>query len=167
METKPSQFRGFAVVILLLTTHTVLAQSNAQKTLDRFKSMVGTWQSKSPNGKTSEVTYRLAAGGTTVMADMHLSGHEMASMYYVDGDQLVMTHFCATGNQPRMKAVISPDLNTVSFDFMDATNLPGPNTGHMHRAVFLFSDANHYTEEWTWKEEGKDSQMHYEMKRVK
>ena len=37
----------------------------------------------------------------------------------------------------------------------------------MHRAVFLFSDATHYTEEWTWKEEGKDSQMHYEMKRVK
>jgi hypothetical protein len=167
MAQKQSFFRGLTFLILMLAASALLAQSNAQKTLDRFKSMAGTWQSKSPSGKISEVTYSLAAGGTTVMADMHLSGHEMASMYYVDGDQLVMTHFCATGNQPRMKAVISPDLNTVSFDFMDATNLPGPSTGHMHRAVFLFSDADHYTEEWTWKEEGKDSPMHYVMERKK
>ena len=156
-----------SVFALLFASSTLLAQSSAQKTLDRFKSMVGTWQGKSPSGGASQVSYHLAAGGTAVMADMNLSGHEMLSMYYVDGDQLLMTHFCPSGNQPRMKAVISPDLNTVSFDFMDATNLPGPNAGHMHRAVFLFSDADHYTEEWTWKEEGKDNKMHYEMQRKK
>ena len=161
------RLRSFAILALLFTAPALLAQSNAQKSLDHFKSMVGTWQSKSPNGKISEVTYRLAAGGTTVLADMQLSGHEMASMYYVDGDQLIMTHFCGTGNQPRMKAVISPDLNTVSFDFMDATNLPGPNAGHMHRAVFVFSDPDRYSEEWTWKEEGQVSNMHYEMQRKK
>jgi hypothetical protein len=159
--------RGVAAVALLFVSGTLLAQSNAQKSFDRFKSMVGTWEGKSPGGDSSEVTYRLAAGGTAVMAEMHMAGDEMMSMYYVDGDQLLMTHFCPSGNQPRMKAVISPDLNTVSFDFMDATNLPGPNTGHMHRAVFLFSDADHYTEEWTWKKADKDIKMHYEMLRKK
>ena len=114
------------------------------------------------------VTYRLAAGGTSVMADMHMADEDMVSMYYVDGDQLLMTHFCPSNNQPRMKAIISPDLNTVTFDFLDATNLPGPQTGHMHRAVFLFSaDPNHYSEEWTWKQEGKDHKMSYEMERKK
>ena len=159
--------RGLFVLALLLVSAAALAQSNAEKTLDRFKSMAGTWQGKSPAGDAAEVTYSLAAGGTAVMADMHMAGDEMMSMYYLDGDQLLMTHFCPSGNQPRMKAAISSDLNTVSFDFMDATNLPGPNAGHMHRAVFLFSDADHYTEEWTWKKADKDTRMRYEMQRKK
>jgi hypothetical protein len=157
-----------AVFSLLVTSTAAPAQSNAQKTLDRFKSMVGTWQGKSASGGTSEVTYRLEAGGTAVMADMHMAEENMLSMYYVDGDQLLMTHFCPSNNQPRMKAIIAPDLNTVTFDFLDATNLPGPQTGHMHRAVFLFSaDSSHYSEEWTWKQEGKDHKMYFEMERKK
>jgi hypothetical protein len=159
--------RGLWVLAFLFVPTALLAQSNAQKTLDRFKSMVGTWQGKSPSGETSEVTYRLAAGGTAVMADMHMAGEDMMSMYYVNGDDLLMTHFCPSNNQPRMKAAISPDLNTVSFDFMDATNLRGPNAGHMHRAVFIFSDVDHYTEEWTWKQAEKNSTMHFEMQRKK
>jgi hypothetical protein len=167
MAQKQNLLRGFAIVTLLFASPALLAQSSAQKMLDRFKSMVGTWEGKSPKGGTSEVTYLLAAGGTAVMADMHMAGDDMVSMYYVDGDQLLMTHFCPTNNQPRMKAVISPDLNTVSFDFLDATNLPGPQTGHMHRAVFLFSDPGHYSEEWTWKQDGKDTKMYFEMQRKK
>ena len=165
---KMTALSAVATFSLLATSTGVLAQSNAQKTLDRFKSMVGAWQGKSPSGGTSEVTYHLAAGGTAVMADMHMADEDMVSMYYVDGDQLLMTHFCPSNNQPRMKAVISPDLNTVTFDFLDATNLPGPQTGHMHRAVFLFSaDSTHYSEEWTWKQEGKDHKMYFEMERKK
>jgi len=155
---------GFA---LLFASTTLLAQSNAQQVLDRFKSMAGTWEGKSPTGDTSEVTYQLEAGGTTVMADMHMSSEEMVSMYYVDGDQLLMTHFCPSNNQPRMKAVISPDLKTVTFEFLDATNLAGPQAGHMHRAVFLFSDAGHYAEEWTWKKGDKNVTFHFEMQRKK
>ena len=158
---------GIAILAVVFGSQVLMAQSSAQKTLDRFKSMVGTWQGKAPNGDTSEVTYRLAAGGTAVMADMHMAGDDMMSMYYVSGDDLLMTHFCPTNNQPRMKALISPDLNTVSFDFMDATNMKGPNAGHMHRAVFIFSDADHYTEEWTWKQAEKSSTMHFEMQRKK
>jgi hypothetical protein len=160
-------FRGLVILFLLFASQALLAQSSAQKALDRFKSMVGTWQGKSPTGDTSEVTYRLTAGGTAVMADMHMAGDDMMSMYYVNGDDLLMTHFCPSNNQPRMKAAISSDLNTVSFDFMDATNMRGPNAGHMHRAVFLFSDADHYTEEWTWKQAEKSSTMHFEMQRKK
>src|SRR5438132_10439896 len=151
MAQKRFLFSGIAILTFLIPS-ALMAQSSAQRTLDRFKSMVGNWQGKAANGDISEVSYRLAAGGTAVMADMHMAGDDMMSMYYVSGDDLLMTHFCPTNNQPRMKAVISPDLNTVSFDFMDATNMKGPNAGHMHRAVFIFSDPDHYTEEWTWKQ---------------
>jgi hypothetical protein len=159
--------RAAAVFVLLFSATAVMAQSDAQKVLDRFKTLVGTWEGKSPKGQTSEVKYQLMAGGTAVMAESHMIGDEMSSMFYVDGERLMMTHFCPSGNQPRMQATISPDLRTVSFEFLDATNLPGPQAGHMHKAVYLFSDAEHYSEEWTWKQEGKDAHFHYEMVRKK
>jgi hypothetical protein len=159
--------RAAAALLVILSSTMLFADSDAQKVLDRFKSMVGNWQGKSASGETSEVTYQLAGGGTAVLADSHMGDENMTSLFYVDGDRLMMTHFCPSGNQPRMTAMISPDLKMVSFDFLDATNLPGPQAGHMHRAVYLFSDSDHYSEEWTWKKEGKDSRFHFEMQRKK
>jgi len=143
------------------------AQSDAQKALDRFKSMVGTWTGKSAQGQPSEVTYRLMAGGTSVMAESVMGDEAMTSLFYVDGDRLLMTHFCPSNNQPRMKATISPDGKTVSFDFLDATNLASPQAGHMHRAVYLFVDREHYSEDWTWKSEGKDAHFQFDLRRKK
>lgn len=158
--------RSAVILTLVLAPVPLLAQSNAQKVFDRFKSMAGTWQGKSPTGEAALVTYQVAAGGTAVMADMHMGSEDMTSMFYVDGTRLLMTHFCPSGNQPRMVATISPDLKMVTFEFLDATNLPGPQAGHMHRAVYLFTDADQYSEEWTWKKEGKDTKLHYEMQRA-
>jgi hypothetical protein len=161
-------FRAVAALFLLaMPTTSLLAQSDSQKVLDRFKSMAGSWQGKSTSGGASEVTYQIVGGGTAVMAESHMASESMTSMFYVDKDRLLMTHFCPSGNQPRMVATISPDLKVITFDFLDATNLPGPQAGHMHRAVYLFTDAGHYSEEWTWKEEGKDTKFHYEMQRAK
>ncbi len=143
------------------------AQSDAQKALDRFKSMVGTWTGKSAQGQPSEVTYRLMAGGTSVMAESVMGDEAMTSLFYVDGDRLLMTHFCPSNNQPRMKATISPDGKTVSFDFLDATNLASPQAGHMHRAVYVFLDPEHYSEDWTWKREGKDAHFQFALQRKK
>ncbi len=143
------------------------AQSDAQRALDRFKSMVGTWTGKNAQGQPSEVTYRLMAGGTSVMAESVMGDEAMTSLFYVDGDRLLMTHFCPSNNQPRMKATISPDGKTVSFDFLDATNLASPQAGHMHRAVYVFVDAEHYSEDWTWKREGKDAHFQFDLQRKK
>lgn len=159
--------RAAAVLMLVFSSTSLLAQSDAQKVLDRFKAMVGAWEGKSPNSQTSLVKYQLVAGGTAVMSESHMIDDDMTSMFYVDGNRLMMTHFCPSGNQPRMQATISHDLKTVSFEFVDATNLSGPQVGHMHRAVYVFSDADHYSEEWTWKQEGKDAKFHYEMTRAK
>ncbi|HMK30168.1 MAG TPA: hypothetical protein VK473_10825 [Terriglobales bacterium] len=157
----------WAVAIVMLGAASAWAQSDAQKALDRFKSMEGTWVGKDAHGESAEVTYRVIAGGTSVMADIKMGDEAMTSLFYVDGGRLLMTHFCPSGNQPRMQAVIGPDGKTVTFDFLDATNLPSPQTGHMHRVVYGFADADHYSEDWTWKHEGKDSHFQLEMGRKK
>jgi len=156
-----------AILILVFASTALAAQSDAQKVLDRFKSMAGTWEGKSPDGDAREVNYQLLAGGSAVMGESHDGSGDMTSLLYLDEDRLLMTHFCPSGNQPRMTATISPDLKMVSFDFLDATNLPAPTAGHMHRAIYLFSDDGHYSEEWIWKQAGKEAKFHYQMQRKK
>ena len=118
-------------------------------------------------GESVEDIFSLTAGGTAVMAEDKMGAEEMLSLFYVDGDRLLMTHFCPSGNQPRMQATISPDLKTISFDFLDATNLPNRQAGHMHRATYIFSDADHYSQEWTWMQDSKSTTFRSEMQRKK
>jgi hypothetical protein len=156
-----------AVGVLLFAGRAAWAQSDAQKALEKLKSLVGTWQGKTVKGESVEDSYRLTAGGTAVMGEDKMATEDMLSLFYVDGDRLLMTHFCPSGNQPRMQATLSPDLKTISFDFLDATNLPSPQAGHMHRAVYIFSDSDHYSQEWTWMQDGKGTTYRSEMQRKK
>jgi hypothetical protein len=152
---------------LLACAPLAVAQSDAQKTLDRFKSMVGTWEGKDAKGGLVEDTYQLTAGGTAVMEENKMGDEDMLSLFYVDGERLLMTHFCPSGNQPRMKASFSPDLKTLTFDFLDATNLPNLQTGHMSNASYVFTGADQYTEEWTYIRGSKSTVFHFEMQRKK
>ena len=99
-----------------------------------------------------QVSFRITAGGSAVMSEIvsHMDGKsdDMITMFNMDGDRLLLTHYCEAGNQPRMKASVSPDGKTLTFDFVDATNLTSAQPGHMQRVVFNLIDANHHTEEW-------------------
>jgi hypothetical protein len=87
-------------------------------------------------------------------------GETMVTIAHMDGDRLMLTHYCAAKNQPRLLATtISPDGRTVEFTFLDATNLPSRDKGHMDRAVYKFVDENHFTTRWTWYQDGKESWM--------
>lgn len=161
-------FRYAFCLMLMLTAPAAFPQSDAQKAFDKLKSMAGTWEGKMEKEGTMgdqpvTVNYRVVSQGTAVMAD---ATHEsMVTMYTMDGNRLLMTHYCASGNQPRMAASLSPDGKTLDFTFVDATNLASPQAGHMHHAVFTFADANHYSEEWTWMEGGQSKVAHFDLRR--
>ena len=67
------------------------------------------------------------------------------TMFHLDGERLILTHYCDAGNQPRMAATISSDGKTIVFDFLEATNLLSSQAGHMQRVTFNFIDADHHT----------------------
>jgi len=135
----------------LLCATVAWSQSSAQKSFDQLKSLTGSWDGQNNQGKPVTVTFRDTAGGSAVMSEIHGHGPEnMISMFHLDGpNRLMLTHYCGAGNQPRMTATASPDGKTLTFTFLDATNLATPDAGHMQRAVFTMIDANHHTEEWT------------------
>ena len=147
---------GTAALLLMFATQ-ALAQSDAQKGFDKLKSLSGTWVSEM-QGETETETYKLVSNGSAVMSDTSHDG--MVSMFAIDGNRLLMTHYCGAGNQPRMIGSFSPDGKTLTFDFLDATNLASPQSGHMQHAVFTFADADHYTEDWTWAKDGV-TQVHH------
>jgi len=156
--------RYAVVLMLVLVAAAASAQSDGQRAFNQLKSMAGTWEGKTSDGQTVTMTYSLISGGTTVMSEA--SPHEsMVTMYTLDGNRLLMTHYCAAGNQPRMTAAISPDGKTLEFTFLDATNLASPQAGHMNHAVFTFADANHYGESWTWTQGGQSKTEHFDLQR--
>jgi len=158
----------FAICLLLtLCTTAVFAQSDAQKSFDQLKSLNGSWEGKNSKGEPVQVSYRMTAGGSALMSEINGHGEEMISMIHFDGpNRLLMTHYCGAGNQPRMTATASPDGKTITFDFLDATNLATPAAGHMQRVVFTMVDANHHTEDWTFAAAGKEMKEFFDLKRT-
>ena len=154
-------------LLLLLTAPAALAQSGAQKSFDQLKSLSGNWEGKDSQGMPLQVTFRDTAGGSALMSEIHGHGPEnMISMFHLDGpNRLILTHYCGSGNQPRMQAAASPDGKTFTFDFFDATNLATPDAGHMQRVVFTIVDANHHTEDWTFADHGKEMKEFFDLHR--
>ncbi len=133
---------------LLLVSTVAVAQSAAQKSFDQLKSLAGSWDG-TLDGQTLHVSLRVTSKGNALMHEMKGAGPDNPiTMFNLDGDRLMLTHYCDAGNQPRMVATVSPDGKTVVFDFVDATNLLTSQMGHMQRVTFTFIDADHHTEKW-------------------
>jgi hypothetical protein len=134
--------------------------ASAPSALDPLKKLEGEWVGKAgasggPMGETS-VTYRVTAAGSAVIETQFPgSNHEMVTVYTVEGGQLALTHYCAAGNQPRMKQRKGTAANELVFDY---TGGPGINVKadmHMHAAKMTFVDDDHIRCEWTAYEKGK------------
>jgi hypothetical protein len=153
-------------LLLVLATSAAFAASAARKSFEELKSLDGSWEGKAPDGQTVQVAYRVTGNGSAVMSE--IKGHaDMISRFNLDGDRLLMTHYCGAGNQPRMVASTSPDGKTLTFDFLDATNLASPDDGHMTRLVLSMPDPNHHTEEWIYSDHGKQEKEVFELWRKK
>jgi hypothetical protein len=160
--------RYAAAITVVLCASAALAQSGAKKTFDSLKALEGNWEGKNTQGQALKVTFRETAGGSALLSEIHGMGPEnMVSMIHLDGDRLLMTHYCGAGNQPRMTATIAPDGKSVAFDFVDATNLASPEAGHMDHVVFAMADADHHNEEWTFLDHGKTMKEVFTLQRTK
>src|SRR6478736_10069180 len=101
------------LMLLALTTGSRAEDAPARSTpshsgLERLKKMVGTWVEADKDGKPTDKVVsvvKVTAGGSAVH-ETHFPGQpmEMVSVYHLDKGDLVMTHYCVLGNQPRMKA---------------------------------------------------------------
>ena len=133
---------------VLLVSTAAFAQSAAQKSFEQLKSLAGSWEG-TMDGQTLHVSLRVTSKGNALMHEMKGAGpDDPITMFNLDGERLMLTHYCDAGNQPRMVATVSPDGKTIVFDFLEATNLQSSQMGHMQRVTFTFIDSSHHTEKW-------------------
>ena len=135
----------------------------ARAQFERFKALAGDWRMEEGSpiaGEEAMIYYRVTAAGSAV-EEIVFPGepHEMVTMYHLDGPVLVLTHYCALGNQPRMVA-LPKDSDVVSFHFSGAGNLASIRDQHMHDAEFTFTDEDHFQTTWSLWSEGESVNQH-------
>jgi hypothetical protein len=142
----------------------VFCYAGSNPGFESMKSLAGNWKGTGPDGKPFTVTFEVISGGSVVLERMN--EEQMVTTYYPDGDGVMMTHYCMSQNQPRMKSN-GMDGNSLNFKFVDATNLATPDAGHMHGLVLTMQDADHIEENWTWNENGKSESHAFKLEKVK
>lgn len=134
-----------------------------------LKFLVGKWRGTDPDGQHITAFYRFTSGATSLTETLSpKKSPAMTTIYHLDGDHLMLTHYCSLNNQPRMrvKEYKEGDKELV-FDFVDATNLKSPSDPHMHKVVFTFQDNDHYTQTWMFSKDGTDTPKVFKFERVK
>jgi hypothetical protein len=140
---------------------------------ERFKELAGEWVATSDKTEHApgrmRATFKVTSAGSAV-AETMLPGteHEMLNVIHPDGDDIVLTHYCAIGNQPEMKAPDKIEGKDVVFKFVRGGNMKSPNEMHMHSVTYTFVDKDTLRTKWINYENGKPAgEMVFEMKRKK
>jgi len=140
-----------------------------QATIDRVKALKGTWNIVEDDGKVQGQTVFSVGGGGTVREVMFAgSEHEMTNMYHMDGPAIVCTHYCAMGNQPRMKCDASgAPGDSIRFTLDRVSNLRKPDEACMREMVLTFKDANTIEQRWiSFKADEKTEEVVFTLKRA-
>lgn len=120
--------------------------------------LAGAWEGDMGEGESkmkATVDYRVTSGGSVVEEVLGRGGpYEMVTMYHLDLGRLLLTHYCAAGNQPTMVLALGDDPSDLRFQFLRGTNM-APTDGHMHQARFELLGADRMKATWTYWAEGK------------
>jgi hypothetical protein len=164
-----------SVVALMLLSSVAFAQSDAQKSFDKLKSLAGSWEGRvttipptpEADGKLVKVTLRVTSMGNALLHEMKIEGRadDPITMLYLDTERLMLTHYCDAGNRPRMTGKMSADGKIVEFELLDVAG--STQYSHMHHAVFTVVDENHHTEDWTFMVGDKPVRAHLDLQRSK
>jgi hypothetical protein len=142
---------------------------DAKGAFERIKSLAGEWRGSGDKAG-EHLTYEVIAGGSSVIERDGAEGRPpMLTVYHLDGDRLLLTHYCMAGNQPRMEArEFDAKTGRLHFDFLDATNLANKDAGHMHTPTLYMSGADRLGAEWVYYVGGKATRTErFEFTRVR
>jgi len=144
-------------------------QSDAKKALAKLKTLTGSWQGTIMSIPIN-FTIRAVSSGTAILheGDTSEAGppkHEI-TMFYVEGDRLLATHYCDAGNRARWEGKMSPDGKAIEFTFLDVAG--STRGGYLKDMAFTVVDADHHIVGFTFvMPDGKPIQLRGEFQRTK
>ena len=160
---------GLALPAGVAVAQTAAPASAAAQGLEKLKALEGEWIDTEGVFGTKgavAVTYRVTSGGHSVVETFPVNTpFEMVTVYHVDGKDLVLTHYCSGGTQPRMRSK-GLNGNALAFDFDGGANIDPAKTSHMHSAKIEFISADEIRATWVNWNEGKADSDHQAVFRV-
>lgn len=137
-------------------------KEQALAVFNKLKKFEGKWKCSSEGLGEFNESYKLIAAGSVLMGNEMEDKPDMAmvTMYHLDNDALMLTHYCMAKNQPRLTLTkVSEDGNTATFEFKDGTNMKSRDVGHMDSVVVHFIDDDNFKSRWSWYEKGQEGWM--------
>ncbi|MGA2300402.1 MAG: hypothetical protein ABSG77_06880 [Candidatus Acidiferrum sp.] len=133
------------------------APARTTPAFDQLKSLAGDWEGTNTHGSKVNLTYQVVSNGSVLMERLKSADEsEMITMYSLDGDHIVVTHYCSAGNQPTMQTpVATAATGKYDFSFVRVSGTKTPDEGHMVTLSLTLPDKNHLTQVWTFDDHGK------------
>jgi hypothetical protein len=132
-------------------------QRNLQA-FERLKRLQGEWRGVSADGAKELGLRYMVASKQSVVIEFYkhffkgrLMPDEMVTVYHPNGADLMLTHYCTLGNQPRMIADLSAEsLDTLRFKYAGCTNLSHADCLRMSAVTFHFESDERFRQTWHW-----------------
>ena len=162
-------FTTIGMIALVAAAASLAAdKTKSEEAFDRLASLQGEWHGIA-DGVNTTLIYTLTANGSTLMEQCRPEkGHEMITIFTVDGDHLIATHYCSARNQPQMAtAAISDAQKPLAFSLVRVTGLKSPDNFHNTGLTVIQEDNDHLTQEWLYDAKGKSGKNVFHFTRVR
>ena len=142
-------------------------KTKSEQAFDRLTSLKGEWTGQI-DGVNTTLIYTLTANGSALMEQCRPEkGPEMITMFTVDGDHLIATHYCSARNQPQMAtSPITDAQKPLEFSLVRVTGLQSPDDFHNTGLTVIQEDNDHLTQEWSYQHRGKTGKNIFRFTRV-
>src|SRR5256886_9526096 len=156
------------IALLLVAAPPAADKTKSEEAFARLATLKGEWSGEQEGVKISLV-YTLTANGSALMEEFRPeSGPVMVTMFTVDGDHLIATHYCSAKNQPQMVTSAITDAQTpLAFSLARITGLKSQDAWHNTCLTVIQEDSDHLTQEWTYQSKGKSGKTVFRYTRVR
>ena len=156
------------IALLLVAAPPAADKTKSEEAFDRLATLKGQWSGEQEGVKISLI-YTLTANGSALMEEFRPErGAVMITMFTVDGDHLIATHYCSAKNQPQlMTSAITDVQKPLAFSLARISGLKSPDDWHNTGLTVIQEDNDHLTQEWTYQSKEKSGKRTFRYTRVR
>src|SRR5215831_20606874 len=156
------------IALIVVAAALAAGKTTSEEAFDRLASLKGEWKG-AMDGVNTTLIYTLTANGSALMEQCRPEkGPEMITMFTIDGDHLIATHYCSAKNQPQMATpAITDAQKPLAFSLVRVTGLKSPADFHNTGLTVIQEDNDHLTQEWLYDARGKSGKNVFQFTRVR
>ena len=157
-----------ALALIGIARTSASGKPNSLLAFEHLTSLVGEWKGEK-DGTEIKLTYTLTAAGSALMEEFRAGNTVMMTMFTIDGDHLIATHYCSAGNQPQMMTgpITDPSARSFAFTLSRVTGMKTPEDWHNTGLTVIMDDKQHLTQVWTYEDGGKKGTNTFRFTRTK